>query len=251
MATLLSMPEMVAKDHYLMTIKMDCPSIKPGQFINIRTNEGTDPLLRRPFSIYDADGSIIRVVIRVVGRGTELLCKMEPGEINMLAPLGNGFTVEKAGEVLLVGGGVGNAPLLYLARELKRAGNRVTCIYCARSSEYIFGEDEFRAAADDFILTTDDGSAGIKGFATDVAADVISDSRFRRVYCCGPDPMMEKTVRLVHADAKVEVSVENYFGCGVGICVGCTVDTTEGYLRACVDGPVLDGRIILWKNMPD
>ena len=251
MAQLLSMPQLVAKDHYMMTIKMDCPSIRPGQFVNIRTNEGTDPLLRRPFSIYDADGSIIRVVIRVIGRGTEILCRMEPGEINMLAPLGNGFTVENAGEVLLVGGGVGNAPLLYLAKELKKAGNRVTYIYSSRGKNYIFGEDEFRSAVDEFLITTDDGSAGLRGFATEVAAHVISDIKFSRIYTCGPDPMMEKTVKLANPGAKVEVSVENYFGCGVGICVGCTVDTTDGYVRACVDGPVLDGRKIIWKNMPD
>lgn len=251
MAKLLSVPQLVAKDHYMMTIKMDCPSIRPGQFVNIRTSGGTDPLLRRPFSIYDADGDIIRVVIRVIGRGTDLLSKMEPGEINMLAPLGNGFTVENSGEVLLAGGGVGNAPLLYLAKELKKAGNRVSYILSARGAEYIFGQDEFRESVDELIITTDDGSAGIKGYAVDAAAHVISDTKFKRVYCCGPDPMMEKTVKLAHAGAKVEVSVENYFGCGVGICVGCTVDTTEGYVRACVDGPVLDGRKILWNNMPD
>ncbi len=251
MAKLLKAPELTAKDHYLLTIEMDSPGIKPGQFVNIRTNDGTDPLLRRPFSIYDAEGKIIRVVIRVIGRGTELLCGMAPGEINMLAPLGNGFTVEKTGEVLIVGGGVGNAPLLYLAKELKKAGNRVTYIYCARSSEFIFGENDFRKAVDEFIIVTDDGSAGRKGFGTDVAADIISDPKFGMIYCCGPDPMMEKTVKLANAAAKVEVSVENYFGCGVGICVGCTVDTTEGYLRACVDGPVFDGRKILWDKMPD
>lgn len=251
MAKLLSMPALVAKDHYMLNIRMDCPSIKPGQFVNIRTNGGTDPLLRRPFSIYDADGDVIRVVIRVIGRGTELLSRMEPGEINMLAPLGNGFTVENAGEVLLVGGGVGNAPLLYLAKELKKSGSRVTYIYSTRGKDYIFGRDEFSSAVDELVITTDDGSAGVKGFASDAAAHIISDPKFNRVYCCGPDPMMEKTVTLAHPGAKVEVSVENYFGCGVGICVGCTVDTTDGYVRACVDGPVLDGRKILWKNMPD
>jgi len=251
MATLLKSPERVAKDHYMLTIKMDEPGIEPGQFVNIRVGEGTDPLLRRPFSIYDADGDVIRVVIRVVGRGTALLSRMEPGEINLIAPLGRGFTIENNKRVLIVGGGVGNAPLLYLARELKKSGNRVTYIYSARSVEYIFGLDEYRAACDDLIVTTDDGSAGIKGFATDAAGDVISSPDFGRIYCCGPDPMMEKTVNLAHCNAMVEVSVENYFGCGVGICVGCTVDTTQGYLRACVDGPVFDGRIILWNKMPD
>lgn len=251
MAELLKSPERVARDHCLLTIKMDEPGIRPGQFVNIRTAEGTDPLLRRPFSIYDADGSVIRVVIRVVGPGTLLLSRMEPGPINMLSPLGRGFTIDKGREVLLVGGGVGNAPLLYLAKELRRSGCRVTYVYSARGAEYIFGIDEYRAAADELIITTDDGSAGIKGFATDAAAGIISDPKFSRIYTCGPDPMMMKTVKMAHPGATVEVSVENYFGCGVGICVGCTVDTTEGYLRACVDGPVFDGRKILWDRMPD
>lgn len=251
MATLLNTPEKVAKDHYLMTIRIDSPGINPGQFVNIKIGEGTDPLLRRPFSIYDREGDTLRIVIRVIGRGTELLSVMTPGDINILGPLGRGFTIEDNRAVLLVGGGVGNAPLLYLAKELKKAGNRVTYIYCSRGAEYIFGENEFRNAVDRFIITTDDGSAGIKGFATDVASDIISDPGFERVYCCGPDPMMEKTAKLADPGTMVEVSVENYFGCGVGLCAGCTVDTTDGYRRACVDGPVFDGRKILWRNMPD
>lgn len=109
----------------------------------------------------------------------------------------------------------------------------------------------YRELADEFIITTDDGSEGVKGFATDVMSHIISGENFSRIYTCGPDPMMKKTVKLADENVPVEVSVENYFGCGVGLCVGCTVDTVDGYKRACVDGPVLDGRKILWENMPD
>lgn len=250
MAILLNRPEQVADEHYMMKIKIPGAIFNPGEFINIKTAEGTDPLLRRPFSIFDADGDVATIIIRVVGKGTELLSRWEPGDINVIGPTGTGFTMEEYKNLLLVGGGVGNAPLFYLLKELKKRGNRVTYIYCARSSSYLFYPEMFEKIADEFIITTDDGTAGIKGFATDVMKDKISSDQFHRVYCCGPDPMMKKTTSLVHPDTEIEVSMENYFGCGVGICVGCTVDTVDGYKRACIDGPVMDGRKILWENMP-
>ncbi len=251
MAILLKSPELVAKDHYLLTLKVNDKVCRPGQFINVKTTDGTDPLLRRPFSIFDAEGDTVKIVVRIIGKGTELICGMQPGEINVIGPTGNGFTIESGRNVLLVGGGVGNAPLFYLMKELKEKGNRVTYIYCARNKDFIFEKDKYQALADDFIITTDDGSDGVKGFATVVMADKISKKGYDRIYTCGPDPMMEKTVRLADSDTPVEVSVENYFGCGVGLCVGCTVDTVTGYRRACVDGPVFDGRSILWDKMPD
>lgn len=250
MAIILNRPEKVADEHFMMKIKIPGAIFAPGQFINIKTSDGTDPLLRRPFSIFDADGDVATIIVRVIGKGTELLSRMEPGGINVVGPTGNGFTIEENKNLLLIGGGVGNAPLFYLMKELKKKGNRVTYIYCVRNSSYLFYPEMFEKCADEFTITTDDGSAGVKGFATDVMNERISSPEFDRVYCCGPDPMMEKTSSLVNAKTSVEVSVENYFGCGVGLCVGCTVDTVDGYRRACVDGPVFDGRKILWDKMP-
>jgi len=251
MALLLNKPELVAKDHYLLKIQIKNTVVKPGQFINIKTTEGSDPLLRRPFSLFDADGDIMSIIIRVIGKGTGLICDMPPGELNVIGPTGNGFTLENGSNVLLVGGGVGNAPLYYLMKDLKEKGNRVTYIYCARNKDFVFEKNMYSSLADEFILTTDDGSDGVKGFATDVMADKISMSGYTRIYTCGPDPMMEKVVKLADKGTPVEVSVENYFGCGVGLCVGCTVDTVDGYKRACIEGPVFDGRAILWDKMPD
>lgn len=251
MTLLLENPEIIARDHYLLKLKMPGSKFKPGQFINIKTNGGTDPLLRRPFSIFDADGDTASIVVRVIGKGTELISGMIPGEVNVIGPSGNGFTVETGKNVLLVGGGVGNAPLYYLMRELKDKGNRVTYIYCARNKDFVFEKKMYESSADEFILTTDDGSDGLRGFATEILAERISMKGYDRIHTCGPDPMMEKTVRLADAGTPVEVSVENYFGCGVGLCVGCTIDTVTGYRRACVDGPVFDGRSILWGKMPD
>ena len=251
MAELIKKPEIVAENHFLLSIKLENNLSVPGQFVNIRAAEGFEPMLRRPFSIFNSHGDIIEVVVRVVGKGTSLISTMEPGPINITGPAGNGFTIEEGKELLLVGGGVGNAPLFYLLKELKKKGNRVTYIYCARGKDYIFSAEIYRELADEFIITTDDGSEGVKGFATDVMSHIISGENFSRIYTCGPDPMMKKTVKLADENVPVEVSVENYFGCGVGLCVGCTVDTVDGYKRACVDGPVLDGRAILWENMPD
>lgn len=251
MALLLNDPEAVASDHYLLTVQMNNTMFKPGQFISIKTSEGTDPLLRRPFSIFDVDGKNVSIIVRVIGKGTELIRNMKKGEINILGPSGNGFTVEDEKNVLIIGGGVGNAPLFYLLRELKVRKNRVTYIYSARSRNYIFMKQRYQDIADKFTVTTDDGSDGVRGLAVDILSQVISDNGYDRIYCCGPDPMMEKIIRIADVNTPVEVSVENYFGCGVGLCVGCTVDTVSGYRRACIDGPVFDGRIILWDKMPD
>jgi dihydroorotate dehydrogenase electron transfer subunit len=251
MTLLLNNPEPVARDHYLLTMQLKNTVFKPGQFISIKTTEGTDPLLRRPFSIFDADGENVSLVVRVIGKGTELICNMKKGGINVIGPSGNGFTMEEEKNVLLVGGGVGNAPLYYLLKELKKKKNKVTYIYCARSENFIFMKEKYKDLAERFLITTDDGTDGIKGIATVVMADVISMKGYDRIYTCGPDPMMEKIVKLANINTPVEVSVENYFGCGVGLCVGCTVDTVGGYKRACIDGPVFDGRTILWERMPD
>ncbi|HPP93771.1 MAG TPA: dihydroorotate dehydrogenase electron transfer subunit [Spirochaetota bacterium] len=248
MAILLDKPQEVSQDHFLLKIAMKGANFAPGQFINIKTTEGTDPLLRRPFSIFDAEGDIAHIIVRVVGRGTSLISKMEKGEINVLGPLGKGFTLEKNKNLLLVGGGVGNAPLYFLARELKNRGNKLTYIYGAKSKDYIFYEDLYRNLADEFLIFTDDGSAGQRGIPTETAVDIISSNSFDRLYCCGPDPMMEKVVSIANTSVSVEVSMENYFGCGVGLCMGCTVDTIHGFKRACIDGPVFNGREVLWSH---
>jgi len=135
---LIEKPIHVATDHVLLRIRTDFTDSQPGQFVNIRPTAGSDPLVRRPFSIFNQDESVIELVIKVIGRGTRLIAAFEPGPVDMLAPLGKGFTVTTGKHALLVGGGVGNAPLYYLARKLKDAGNRVTFIYGARSEEYIY-----------------------------------------------------------------------------------------------------------------
>ena len=242
-------PIPVARDHYLLNIAWDAEASRPGQFVEVRVSSGCDPLLRRPFSIFARGEGTVGIVVRAVGRGTGLLSLREPGAIDVIGPLGNGFTLLRNAKVLLAGGGVGNAPLYYLARELSASGCAVTYLYGARSREFIYLEDRYRETAARFVLATDDGSAGERGMVPEVAERLLRNERFDMVYVCGPAPMMKATAAGAHG-SPVEVSVENYFGCGIGICSGCSIETTAGRKRACVDGPVFDGGSIVWDAMP-
>jgi dihydroorotate dehydrogenase electron transfer subunit len=251
MAQLIEKPREVARGHFLLRIDIGTAASAPGQFANIRINGSLDPLLRRPFSIHDHNGTVIDVVVRVVGKGTAWLWDhAKPGEMDVLAPLGNGFTPIEKGTALLVGGGVGNAPLYYLARRLRERGTRVCYVYGARSEDCVFLRERYAGAADELHIVTDDGSCGEKGFSTDAAGRLAEETDFDAVYACGPAPMMAGTAAVfMKTKALLQVSMENYFGCGVGLCSGCTVETVSGNRRACIDGPVLDGRSIEWPSI--
>ncbi len=251
MAILIEKPVDVAKDHFLMRIDIGSARSRPGQFVNIRVGNTHDPLLRRPFSIHDSNGSVVDIVVRVVGKGTSLLREgAMPGNIDIIGPLGRGFTLLESGSALLVGGGVGNAPLYFLARRLRERGVKVTCVYGARSLDCVFLRERYESAADRIRFITDDGSCGDRGFSTDAAKELAAEGGFDAIYACGPAAMMARTVEIFRdAPCLIEVSLENYFGCGVGLCSGCAVETVSGNKRACVDGPVLDGRAVLWQNI--
>ncbi len=248
MAYLIEKPQEVCKDHYLLKIDIDQSVSHPGQFANIKIGN-MDPLLRRPFSIYDHNGNVIEIIFKVIGKGTGLLKNItEAGHIDVIAPLGHGFSIQEKKNTLLIGGGVGNAPLYYLAKTLKAKKNKIHYLYAARSKDYIYNKNKYVLISDKFILATDDGSDGCKGLAGDIAAEVLHENNYDIVYICGPAAMMKNITGLLRSNnAQLEVSVENYFGCGIGLCSGCIVETSSGLLRACVDGPVLDGRIINWE----
>lgn len=245
-ATLIEAPEKVSLDHYRLRIRIPGAKPAPGQFINIKIGPGTDPLLRRPFSVFDYDGEIVSVIVRAVGRGTRFLSHMRPGGIDVIAPLGEGFTVIKNSRVILAGGGVGNAPLYYLTRMLKKNNNHITYIYGHRSMEHVFLADAYRGIADELIIATDDGSGGVKGNAVEITAGIEGIDSFDAWYTCGPAVMMKKLAEVCGNTKPIEVSMENYFGCGIGLCSGCTIECTDGLKRACVDGPVFDGRKVIW-----
>ncbi len=242
-------PVEVSEGHYLLKARIDPPvDSKPGQFVNIRPGPGTAPLIRRPFSIYNREGDSIEIIVSVVGSGTERISTFIPGEIDMIGPLGKGFSPVKDSRILIAGGGVGNAPLYYLARELKKSGNHITWVFGARSEKYIFCREVISEISDRFLPVTDDGTSGEKGYASDIARNLLEDTPFDMIYTCGPAAMMEQIVA-ISGDIPVEVSVENYFGCGIGLCAGCTIETVNGQKRACVQGPVFDGKKIKWDTV--
>lgn len=204
----------------------------PGQFVNIAI-EGC--YLRRPISVCDYDGQSITLIYKVVGRGTEIMSRMQAGEkLDVLTGLGNGFSLSAATErPLLVGGGVGVPPLYNLARKLKAAGKSVQVVLGFNRAEEIFYAEEFEALGVDVHIATADGSVGVKGFVT----DSMKALEFDYVYTCGPLPMLKAIYNATACDG--EYSFEERMGCGFGACMGCSCQTTKGSKRICKEGPVL------------
>ena len=213
----------------------------PGQFVNIKL-EGK--FLRRPISVCDRSGSMLTLIYKTVGSGTEQLSRMKKGEqLDLLTGLGNGYNLTPSGDrPLLIGGGAGVPPLFGLADELLSKGCKVTAILGFNTAEEIFYADEFRMLGAETYITTVDGSAGIKGFVTDAIA--AGKPEYDRFYTCGPLPMMKAVCQAL--DGPGELSLEERMGCGAGFCYGCTVITASGPRRVCADGPVFDKEEVLW-----
>ena len=204
----------------------------PGQFVNIAI-EGC--YLRRPISVCDYDEKSITLIYKVVGRGTEIMSRMQPGEkLDVLTGLGNGFSTAATTESpVLVGGGVGVPPLYNLAKKLQAAGKRVQVVLGFNRADEIFYAEEFAALGVDVHIATVDGSVGIKGFVT----DAMKEMEFDYVYTCGPLPMLKAIYAATECDG--EYSFEERMGCGFGACMGCSCQTKKGSKRICKEGPVL------------
>ncbi len=233
----------VSKDAYIL--KVENPAlyeILPGQFFMIKVNDFNYPLLRRPLSVAGFSDTI-DFIFRVVGEGTRILSLKKEGEfIDILGPLGNGFTINSSKRLILVGGGIGVAPLLYLKDTIE---NR----YKLKCESY-FGfntKDEVFVNAGN--IATMDGSLGFKGTAVDmIQGDLDKDSL---VYTCGPLPMLKKLALLCFEyGCEMQVSLEARMACGIGVCLGCVVPTVSGdFKRVCVEGPVFDYKEIQWQEM--
>ena len=220
---------------------MDAAAIRPGQFVNIRLD---GLFLRRPISVCDVRGEELTLVYKVVGEGTEKLSRKLPGEeLDVLLPLGNGFSLAECGErPLLIGGGVGTAPLLYLAEELLAKGIRPTVVMGFGSEKDIFLRTEFEALGIEPVIATLDGSVGVKGFVT----DAVRDMGYSYVYTCGPEPMLRAVYQTIRTSG--QFSFEERMGCGFGACMGCSCRTVSGYKRICKDGPVMRKEELLWED---
>jgi dihydroorotate dehydrogenase electron transfer subunit len=213
-------------------------SVRAGQFVNLGWAGG--PLLRRPFSVYRAEGDRIEVILKAVGAGTAQLLAMSARDmISCLGPLGHGFDLSAGPRsVALVSGGLGVAPMPLAARDARAAGMRVVWVHGARNAEELCSE----ADGDETIFATDDGSQGFAGTAVAAVPDV------ELVLACGPNPMLA-AVALRWPDA--QVAVETYMGCGTGVCLGCAVPLRRGgYDRACKEGPVYRAGDIEWPSLP-
>ncbi len=225
---------------YKMTLCGDVSDIvATGQFVNIKLD---GMYLRRPISVCDCEGDLLTIIYKVVGKGTELMSKMQSGTLDVLTGLGNGYNTELSGEKpLLLGGGVGVPPLYMLAKYLIAEGKKVSVILGFNNKDEVFYEKEFRALGATVTVTTVDGSYGKKGYVTDAM-----DIDYTYFYTCGPEPMLKAVYKTSKTSG--QFSFEERMGCGFGACMGCSCKTITGYKRICKDGPVLEKEEILWEN---
>ena len=225
------------------------PDMLPGQFVEVRIDDSPSTMLRRPISIHyvDRDANELWLLVALVGDGTRRLGSLSAGDtLNCVLPLGNGFTMANRPDerILLVGGGVGVAPLLYFGERLKAVGAVPTFLLGARSASDLLMLDRFQAIGN-VAVTTEDGSMGEKGFVTNHS--LLQQATFDRISTCGPKPMMVAVARYAaQANIPCEASLENLMACGLGACLCCVEKTVDGNLCVCTEGPVFDTRRLLW-----
>lgn len=225
------------------------PEVKAGQFAQLRVDGSPSTYLRRPISIHDVapQANTIAMLVQRAGEGTRHIADMPIGaRINMVLPLGNGFSMpeKQNADTLLVGGGIGIAPLLLLGKRLIEAGHNVTFLLGGRSESDLLRIEEYKKTAP-VLTTTEDGSHGVKGFVTQ--HPVWEEKTFDNIYVCGPKPMMKAVMQKAREkDIWCEVSLENMMACGLGACLCCVENTTEGNVCVCKEGPVFNIKRLLW-----
>jgi dihydroorotate dehydrogenase electron transfer subunit len=246
--------------------------VRPGQFVNIACGKNRSSILRRPFSVYRVHkrggwSSTIEVVFDIRGPGTDYLANLRAhASVDLIGPLGRGFGVPKRrAHCLLVGGGIGAAPLFFLADDLRNDGHRVDALLGARTAGMLLSQIELRRLASVCRVTTDDGSAGTQGLVTDVLEEMIEKCGTEVVYTCGPDPMMAAVSRIC-AERKIPVqaAVEELMACGYGVCMTCVKPVRRTrrakknengeeivYARSCTEGPVFNGAAVVWDGATD
>jgi dihydroorotate dehydrogenase electron transfer subunit len=241
-------------DYYLLKLTQDeeLPPMHPGQFVEMKVEGSPETFLRRPISIHfvDRTKNEIWLLIRITGKGTLQMSSLRAGEsVNLIYPLGNGFSLpeeeDKGKRPLLIGGGVGTAPMLFLGAYLKAMAYHPVFLLGARSSGDLLQLDAF-AAYGEVYTTTEDGSAGEKGFVTHHS--ILKKGSFSMIYTCGPKPMMVSVAACAKA-AKIpcEVSLENMMACGIGACLCCVENICEGNICVCKDGPVFNIEKLTWQ----
>ena len=247
--------EQLTSDIYKISVK--APGIiedaKPGNFIEIRVSDQTEPFLRRPISIYnlDRENGILEFIFQVKGKGTEILAKKKIGDlIDIVGPLGYGtFKYENYNNLAIIGGGIGVFPLYELAKCAKKDNKNVNIYLGFRNKEYVVLEDEFKNVSDNLTITTDDGSYSEKGFAINFLERDIEAGKVDSIYACGPLPMLKAVQKLaVEKNIPCQISLEEKMACGLGVCLGCAVKTAKSpkdapeYWHVCKAGPVFQAK---------
>ncbi len=241
----------VNTEYYVLELQSDIAlaDLKAGQFAELRVDGTSEVLLRRPISFYDVDykKQTISLLIQEVGKGTRQLAKAKPGDkLNMIYPLGNSFSFDGIKKALLIGGGVGVAPLLLLGKILKYNDIEPTFLLGFRNKDYLVDILSFEKYGN-VLLTTDDGSIGEKGTVLDHSMVESGLSGFDKIYTCGPQVMMKAVAKLAEEKGiDCEASLENTMACGFGACLCCVQQTIHGNLRVCVEGPVFNTNEIIW-----
>ena len=239
----------IGRDIY--SFEIHCPVVAqaamPGQFVHIRANGFT---LRRPISIAGIGETTLRIVFEIRGEGTNAIAELNKGDlIDMLAPLGHGFTIDPSyKKVILIGGGIGNPPMLPLAEAY---GEKATVISGFRNASAAILQEDFRRTGAETILCTDDGSAGIHGFVTQPLKELAEKGGINAVYACGPMPMLKNISAICKENGiYCEISLEERMACGIGACLGCACKTKrndeEYFAHVCKDGPVFNAEEVLW-----
>lgn len=223
---------------------------KPGQFIEIRVTEGLDPFLRRPISIYnmDKEKGILEIIFRIQGRGTEILSRKKEGDlVDVVGPLGYGtFKFEGYKNIAILGGGIGVFPLYELAKNASK--ERAVNTYLGfRDKEAVLLEEEFGKVSNKLVITTDDGSYKIHGFAINELKKDLEEGKIDAIFACGPLPLLRAVQILAkEKDIPCQISLEEKMGCGLGVCLGCAVEVAEGgYKHVCKQGPVFDSNKVI------
>lgn len=226
------------------------PDMQPGQFVEVRVDGSKSTYLRRPISVNFVDKSTneLWLLIQILGDGTRTMSEYKKGDIvNLLLPLGNTFTIPSLNsgqELLLIGGGVGTAPMLYLGARLKEKGFNPKFLLGARSKSDLLQLEDFDKFGEVY-CTTEDGSFGEKGYVTNHS--VLKNTRFSTIYTCGPKPMMVAVAQYANTNKiECEASLENLMACGFGVCLCCVEKTSEGNVCVCTEGPVFNIEKLTW-----
>ena len=240
-------------------VRLEAPEIaaaaRPGQFVMVHC--GGDTVVPRPLSIHKVDGSNLSLLFSVVGKGTGWLSRRKKGEVlGIFGPLGAGFQFRRdARNVLIVAGGIGIAPLCFLADECLKAGIKVTLINGAQTAECLLPistsqklfDESMKPGSINVVNATEDGSEGFKGMATDLIPAYLEG--IDQFFACGPTDMYQTMARMPELkDKSVQISLEIMMGCGVGVCYGCTIRTKQGIKQVCKDGPVFEMGEMEWRE---